>query len=276
MEPGRITSFKELSEFGTVKEFNESNKRFMEVHKKEFTKGELVAFQQLTRYSVKVIGVCNAKIGTLVSACYKKGGISRSTVERMLRKARKLGILSVHHTLRSKGGYAHNVFVFHRFDIAPSEILTERPSAETPAVPKEEPAKNEPETESLKTIKTTKTKILRKEEVPYSTLDYSYLPEYIPQDFIKAVKPFFTTAAEICSLWQKARTAYKKLQFDRPLEQLLAEVIQAFKITVYQYKLRKIRTSFAQYFYGTVYGVLTVERRRERYESVLGYDWLND
>ncbi|WHY74530.1 hypothetical protein [Fictibacillus enclensis] len=73
---------------------------------KRFTKGELIAFQQLTRYCVKVIGVCNAKICTLVSACYKKGVISRSTIERMFRKAKRLGIISVHHTLRSKGGYA--------------------------------------------------------------------------------------------------------------------------------------------------------------------------
>ncbi len=275
MVPGKVTNFKELSEFQTVKEFNESNKRFLEVHRGKFTKGELIAFHQLTRYSVKVIGVCNAKICTLVSACYKKGGISRSTVERMLRKAKKLGILSIYHTLRSKGGYAHNVFVFHRFDRPLAENLTGRSAAKSPDTPKEEPIKTEPEATSLKTkIQTTKT--IRKETVTFSTLDYSYLPNYIPRDFINAVKPFFTTAAEICSFWQKARMAYMKLNFGKPLELLVPEVIQGFRITVYQYKRRKIKTSFAQYFYGVVYGMLAVERRRESYSNVLGYDWLNE
>ncbi|UZJ79353.1 hypothetical protein [Fictibacillus sp. KU28468] len=277
MVPGKITNFKELSEFQTVKEFNESNKRFLEVHKEKFTKGELIAFHQLTRYSVKVIGVCNAKICTLVSACYKKGGISRSTVERMLHKAKKLGIISIHHTLRNKGGYAHNVFVFRRFDRPPAENLTGRSAPKSPDTPKKEPIKTEPETTSLKTkTQTNKTKTLRKETVSASTLDYSYLPDYIPRNFITAVKPFFTTAAEICSLWQKARMAYMKLNFDKPLELLVPEVIQGFRITVYQYKLRKIKTSFAQYFYGVIYGMLTVERRRESYSNVLGYDWLNE
>ncbi|WHY71962.1 hypothetical protein [Fictibacillus enclensis] len=40
MVPGKITNFKELSEFQTVKEFNESNKHFLEVHGDKFTKGE--------------------------------------------------------------------------------------------------------------------------------------------------------------------------------------------------------------------------------------------
>ncbi|MDN4523961.1 hypothetical protein [Fictibacillus fluitans] len=278
MEPGKITNFKELSEFHTVKEFNESNKHFLEVHGENFTKGELIAFNQLTRYSVKVIGVCNARIGTLVSACHEKGGISRSTVERMLRKARKCSVLSIHHTIRNKGGYAHNIFVFHRFDRPLPQQLTGRQSPQIPCSSMKKPDIPAPETKNIETknIKELKTKTIRKQPAFSSTtLDYSYLPDYIPMDFISAVKPFFTTAAEICSLWQKARIAYKKLQMERPLETLVPDIIQAFKITVYQYKLRKIKSTFSQYFYGVLYGILTVERRRERVAEVHTYDWLN-
>ncbi|SDN08961.1 hypothetical protein SAMN04488137_3463 [Fictibacillus solisalsi] len=78
MLPGKITNFKTLND-----------KHFLEVHGEKFTKGELIVFHQLTRYSVKVIGVCNA---------------------------RKFGVISIHHTIRNQGGYAHNIFVFHRFD----------------------------------------------------------------------------------------------------------------------------------------------------------------
>ncbi|MCQ6264713.1 hypothetical protein M1K46_03405 [Fictibacillus sp. WQ 8-8] len=275
MVPGKVTNFKELSEFQTVKEFNESNKRFLEVHGEKFTKGELIAFNQLTRYSVKVIGVCNARIGTLVSACHEKGGISRSTVERMLRKARKFGIISIHHTIRNKGGYAHNIFVFHRFDRLIQEKLTDRQSPETTCSSMKNPDIPASETKNIETKEKIKTKILRKQPAYSPTLDYSYLPDYIPRDFIQAVTPFFTTAAEICSLWQKARIVYKKLQMERPLEILVPVVIQAFKITVYQYKLRKIKSTFPQYFYGVLYGILTVERSRERYAEVHTYDWLN-
>ncbi|RXZ01508.1 Lrp/AsnC family transcriptional regulator [Fictibacillus sp. S7] len=278
MVPGKITNFKTLSEFQTVKEFNESNKHFLEEHGEKFTKGELIAFHQLTRYSVKVIGVCNARISTLVSACHEKGGISRSTVERMLRKARKLGIISIHHTIRNKGGYSHNIFVFHHFDRPIPQQLTGRQSPQPPCSSGKNPDISISETKNLETknIKKLKTKTIRKQPAFSPTsLDYSYLPDYIPMDFISAVKPFFTTAAEICSLWQKARLAYNKLQMERPLEVLVPDVIQAFKITVYQYKLRKIKSTFAQYFYGVLYGVLTVERRRERYAEVHTYDWLN-
>ncbi len=44
MVPGKITNFKELSEFQTIKEFNESNKQFLEVHQEKFTKGSLSPF----------------------------------------------------------------------------------------------------------------------------------------------------------------------------------------------------------------------------------------
>ncbi|SFE99232.1 hypothetical protein SAMN05428981_1121 [Bacillus sp. OV194] len=76
------------------------------------------------------------------------------------------------------------------------------------------------------------------------------------QPLIQAVKPFFTTAAEICSLWQKARIVYKKLQMERPLEALVPDVIQAFKITFYQYKLCKIKSTFPQYFYSVLYIII--------------------
>ncbi len=45
---------------------------FLADHKKDFTKGELVAFKRLARCSVKYVGVANAKIGTLLRAINEK------------------------------------------------------------------------------------------------------------------------------------------------------------------------------------------------------------
>ena len=41
-------------------------------HKQDFTKGELVAFKRLVRFSAKYVGVANAKIETLVKGINEK------------------------------------------------------------------------------------------------------------------------------------------------------------------------------------------------------------
>ncbi|HWO95641.1 hypothetical protein WD019_15825 [Fictibacillus sp. Mic-4] len=284
MKSGYIEKYQLLSEFKTVKEFNEHIWRFLDDHRTAFSKSELIAFHQLTKYSVKVIGVCNAKIGTLVSASHKeKGGISRSTFERMLRKAKKLGILSVHHALRQKGGYAHNVFVFHRYDAPLEENMKDRPTPEIPCPISETEAKSEPETTSFletNSIKTIKNEYIRKEKAPSLTeLDETYLPDYIPEAFVNCVKPFFPEATNIYTFWKKARLAYHQFEFNSPLELMVATVIKAFKTTVWQYKRKKIKTTFVQYFYGTLYGLFRVERRRERRRELsslwpFNYNWL--
>ncbi|EIT84263.1 hypothetical protein A374_15793 [Fictibacillus macauensis ZFHKF-1] len=275
MNPGHISTFQNYSEFQSVQEFNSSNARFLKDYGHRFTKGERLAFQQLTRYSVKVIGVCNARICKLVAACYKNGGISRSTVERMLRKARKLGILSTLHTIRKSGGYAHNIFIFHYYDGTTPPYLTERKERDIPTEQREEAPLAPPETLRPET-KELNTKTIRKETiVPSTVLDYSYLPTYIPRDFINAVRSFFTSASEICSLWQTARMAYKKLDFrSTPIEHLVPSIIQSFKVTVYQYKRGKIRQSFTQYLYGALYGVLIVDKRHEVANENQSYNWL--
>jgi hypothetical protein len=54
---------------------------WLAVKKQEFSKGELIGLKRLVRFSAKVPGVCNAKIGTLLKAIndeYHGNGISRS------------------------------------------------------------------------------------------------------------------------------------------------------------------------------------------------------
>jgi hypothetical protein len=127
MKSGHIENFKHLSVFESLRDFNNNIEMFLAEHKSEFTKSELIAFKRLVRFSARVFGVCNAKIQTILAAINDAAdgyGISRSTFERMIRKAKKLGILIVHNTARNGGGKGHNVFVFQRFEVSKNEKLT--------------------------------------------------------------------------------------------------------------------------------------------------------
>ncbi|ARK29841.1 hypothetical protein [Halalkalibacter krulwichiae] len=281
MKSGRIEQFSHLSEFRTVKEFNQSIAVTLDIHGHHFTKGELIAFTHLTRFSVKVIGVCNARICKLVQACQTtKGGISRSTFERMLRKARNLGILSNHRTKREKGGYSHSVYVFHHFDTSNTQQLKQQHMDEKPDHTWAKPRKFQAETNYIKT-KTLHNKDLRKrplKELSLNELDSSFTPTYIPKKFVKAVKPFFNRTTEICKLWNQTQIAYRCARFpsQTPITSLHDVIVKALKVTVYQYKKCKIKTSFHQYYYGTLYNLFTYEKRKVCAKEMNWGAWLTN
>lgn len=273
MKPGNIKQFSHLSQFENVQQFNETIKHVINRYGDLFTKGEMLALQILTRFSVKEVGICNARICKLVEAAQlEKGGISRSTFERMLRKAKQIGILKVHHTTREKGGFSHNVYVFHRFEAPPSEKLTERDVTEKHTPQAALTTKKAPETKKIENKKK-----IKEDHRSYTLeeLDYSFVPSYVPEEFTKAVKPFFNRAIEICNLWDRATTAYNKIYFDSPVDYYTKTIIQAFKETVYKYKQGRIKTEFHPYFYGTCFNMLMIEKRRIfKRENPLRWNWL--
>ncbi|MGA4721676.1 hypothetical protein [Fictibacillus nanhaiensis] len=246
-----------------------------------------------SQYSVVVPGVANAKIATLVSACAKKqGGISRATFVRMLRKVKTTGFLHVYKTYRSNGGFAHNVFVFHPIDVASETQLTYRDADETPSESNSQPSKSALETKNLFINLENKDLNIRHEKnvsiTPHLSAtsatphlhdrDYTFVPDNVPHPFIQLVKPFFDRAEEIYTFWQKALMAYKKFNFRTPIEQLISIVVEAFKTTVFLYKKRKIKTSFTPYFYGTLSGMFSAEKRREQAanQTTPRYNWLEE
>src|SRR4051812_7163738 len=90
LKSGQIQQFEEYSQFKSLKEFNNHMEMWLVEYKQEFTKGEVVGLKRLVRFSAKVPGVCNAKIGTMLKAIheeYHDHGISRSTFKRMIQKA---------------------------------------------------------------------------------------------------------------------------------------------------------------------------------------------
>ncbi|MDM5314895.1 hypothetical protein QUF49_02750 [Fictibacillus sp. b24] len=291
MRAGNIYQFKHLSKFKSVGEFNQQKDRFLQQHPDLFTQSEYIAFEVLSQYSVVVPGVANAKIATLVSACaQKQGGVSRASFTRMLRKAKTAGFLKMHKTYRSNGGFAHNVFVFHPIDVASETQMTYRGSDKIPSESKEEVTKSSPESLNLFLNLENKDLNIRQEEnvtitaqsslttPQFQDLDYTFVPDNVPQSFTQSVRPFFDRAEEIYTFWYKALIAYKKFNFRTPIEQLTSTVIEVFKTSVFHYKKRKIKTSFTQYFYGTVSGMFSAEKRREQaaYQTIPRYNWLEE
>lgn len=271
MKSGNIKQYAHLSEFTTVEQFNESNQRFLEKYEGKFTKGERLAFDVLTRFSVKEIGICNARVCKLVQAAQsQKGGISRSTFERMLRKAKQLGIITIYNTIREQGGYSHNVYVFHRFDRTDRHKLTDRQTPKNEAPPTIQSPKKPQETINLENKKITEIH----RPIHLESLDYTFVPSYVPDQFTRNVKPFFSTAKKICELWDRALIAYRSMKFYEPIEEFLPTIIKAFKETVYKWKRKKIEKSFITYYYGTVAGMLAVEKRKQVASQNSFYDWL--
>ncbi|MBU8757015.1 helix-turn-helix domain-containing protein [Priestia megaterium] len=94
-------------------------------------------------------------------------------------------------------------------------------------------------------------------------LSSDYVPSFIPTSFKNTVKPFFSYADDIYKLWGKVRLAYKISRLEQPLEDLVFIAVQAFKETVFAYKRKRIKDTFEAYFFGTLRGLFSVERRRE-------------
>lgn len=245
---GRIENFKEYSQFKSLKEFNSHIEQWMVEYKHLFTKSERVALKRLVRYSAKYFGVCNAKIGTILKAInnFANGfGVSRSTFERMLNKAKEFGLLTVKPTIKPKGGKGHNVYVFNTIDVLKERKLTYCESNESPTTSKAEEDILERETSNL--TKTSKQIINKR----LDTLDYTFTLEYVPKQFRDLVKCFFDDAKVIEEYWKmvKIDVYYIKDTFNLDDETILYTAVHSFKQMINKLKKGKVNNPIA-YFKG--------------------------
>jgi hypothetical protein len=215
LKSGRIEAFEGYSQFKSVKEFNTHVEMWLAVNKLEFSKGELIGLKRLVRFSAKVPGVCNAKIGTLLKAIneeYKGNDISRSTFKRMIIKAKDLGILTIYETERKNGSQTSNLYSFNRF-----------PASEPPKAKKLDHPK---ETNNL--LKTNHQKNNKRNEAPIE-LDYTFVSDKVPQAFVQSVKYFFSDAKTMEEYWHMVQIAAFRFECDQNTEDVLAIAIQSFK-----------------------------------------------
>ncbi|MFP5114078.1 hypothetical protein ACSU64_17055 [Bacillaceae bacterium C204] len=237
LKSGNIEGFEQFSQFSSLQELNTHIEMWLAVHKHDFSKGALVGLKRLVRFSAKIPGVCNAKIGTILKAIheeYNDNGISRSTFKRMIQKAKDLGILTVYETERKNGSQSSNLYSFNRF---PSNEL-----------PKEEILNPPKETNNL--LKTEKDQKIKERKEEPSELDHTYVNDRVPQPFVQLVKCFFPEAKTIEEYWKIVKiTAYQHLwEYDPKL--ILDVAIQSFKQLIRKLKFNNnIKNSFG-YFYG--------------------------
>jgi hypothetical protein len=233
MKSGHIENFKHLSVFESLRDFNNNIEMFLAEHKSEFTKSELIAFKRLVRFSARVYGVCNAKVQTILAAINKAAnghGISRRTFERMIQKAKKLGIIVVHKTTRQNGGQGHNVFVFQRFVAPKNEKLTHRESVKKPTETSADESILKTETNTVS--ETSNLEIENKENINHLNVSQPrrkpYL-KYLPKR-LQHFQAFFGKHAK--SMYWRVWLAAKKLGVDvlaSDLQQIAHEIFEQLK-----------------------------------------------
>ena len=275
MEKFNFEKLKSYQSFNSLDEMNEVVRRFLYVHKSSLTNGAIQVFRYIVRHSCKIIGVSFSKNETIANAL----SLGVRTVTRSIKKLQELNILKKIHTLRENGKQGANILVIQPF--FESKMTTYRDHVcdhpnkakkklnslcekHIPFIDKEETANIAPPSHSFSSL--LENKILKKDSVV--DIDSSYLPEFIHPEFIKVADPFFS-AIEIFTLWKRVNIAYNKTGLNRPLEEMMDTVVRSLKITIFMHKNKKIHTSFAGYFYNTLYRNLIAVKRKENYEKFM-------
>jgi hypothetical protein len=214
MKSGHIQEFASYSKFQDLRDFNNHMEQWMVDNKKEFSKGELIGLKRLVRYSAKVPGVCNAKIQTLVAACGEMGGISRRTLERMLVKAKRLGLLEVKHTFKGTGKQGHNLFIFNPYascgsSFSPNNDVPEQKTIDAPIIETTIPNK---------TIKNNNKR-------------YENTILYIPLKFQELAKIAFS-AEQINELWKAVRQEAYKTNHLANVEKVHSVAVHSIRILI--------------------------------------------
>ncbi|MFJ7680368.1 hypothetical protein ACIQXQ_20275 [Peribacillus sp. NPDC097198] len=251
MKSGHISQYIHLSNFKDLKNFNNHFEQHMVDFKASFTKGELIGLKRLARFSVTVPGICNAKIQTLVAACNELGEISRSTFERMLKKAKEFGIVQVINTQKGNGKQGHNVYVFSKYEqgsvphVALPKVGSEISLSSSNDVP--EPVNIDAPIESINLSKTSKIK----DNIRNQSLPAEFVSDNVPKDFTKLAGYYFDKAETIEKLWSRVNIAAYKYCFEGNKQLALEVGLTSLKQTVRALKVKKVRDKFG-YFYGVL------------------------
>ncbi|WP_066392267.1 hypothetical protein [Neobacillus mesonae] len=241
LKSGSIEQFEKFSQFESLKEFNHHVEQWMLEYKAEFSKGELMGLKRLVRFAVKIPGICNAKIGTVLAAVHKEynnNGISRSTFKRMIIKAKNLGIFTVYETERKNGSQSSNLYIFNRF-----------PSYEPP---KQEIMDQPKETNNLLKTEKEQKNNKRKEQPSASEIkiDHNFVSSRVPKPFVDLVKYFFTDAKTIEEYWHMTKIAAYGFDLAHATELMLDVAIDSFRQLIRKLKLTGTVNNPIAYYYG--------------------------
>ncbi|WP_406581105.1 hypothetical protein [Bacillus salipaludis] len=237
IKSGNIERFEQFSQFESLKEFNNHMEMWLAEHKADFSKGELVGLKRLVRFAAKIPGVCNAKIGTVLKAIhdeYHDNGISRSTFKRMIGKAKALGIFTVYETERGNGSQSSNLYVFNRFPVS------EPPKQET----------MNPHNETINLLKTEKDQEIKKRKEEPSELNYTFVSNRVPEEFVQFVKCFFDDAKLIEDYWHMVHIQAFDYKLHEETDVIVGIAIESFRQLIRKLKFTKAVRKPLAYFYG--------------------------
>ncbi len=245
MKSGNINQFKHLSKFDSLKSFNSSMEQwYIDIHQQKLlTKSELIALKRLVRFSANVFGVCNAKIGTIVSATHNDNiGISRSTFKRMLLKTQEMNLITIHHTF-NHGKQGHSVYVFSDYPSKDESDLNSSCAIVEP-LPLEE-------IEPAKTINLSKTN-----NHNINTYKDNVIPN-VPLRFQDLAKCYYSPK-QVLELWKcvKNSTQYLTYYSDQDKNDI---AVSSFKQMVANIKLGYRVKNIFGYFYGVIQKKLDAE-----------------
>lgn len=130
--------YDKLSKFDSLKEFNNHFEQAMLHIKDHFTKSEYIALNKLRKFAADIVGVAWCKLQRAVAGTHQDEtfGVSRATFDRMLRKAKKLNLITVINQSRKNNWQKHNVYVFNTVDeinIPCSEIVSNSHTIDVPS-----------------------------------------------------------------------------------------------------------------------------------------------
>jgi hypothetical protein len=271
LKSGNIKTFEQYSPFSTLKEFNNHIEMWMVEYKKEFTKAELVGLKRLVRFSAKFPGVCNAKIGTMLKSIheeYHNNGISRSSFKRMIGKAKKVGILTVHETERKNGSQSSNLYIFNRFPTnePPTSEKLNHHKTSNPSKTKNKIIKKRKTNELVNTFLDTTVSDATKDiatsdgeqqvagtnekTTVIAELDHTFTSEKVPQAFCRLVKCFFDDAKTIEEYWKMTQIAAYRNNRENEKEKVLGIAIHSFKQMINKLKSTNAVKNPIAYFYG--------------------------
>lgn len=223
----------------------------------ELSKNERELLWLLSGHSVKFVGVSFLKLDSMAKALE----VSKKTIQRALKSLSDLGIIKRIRTIRPvRGGFGASLTL-----ICPVELTTREEATEpTPERPQEQSGSKE--TFSFKAF-SKDIKYIRQQEI-----DYSFLTEFVPSEFIRVVKPF-VSPEEAYSLWGKAQVCAKR--YAPAVMDIIEPAVRAFKASVTAYKFNRIQKSFGAYFWGSLSGVFAHEQRKRVSGSNL-ISWFKD
>src|SRR5690606_18086202 len=128
-----------LSKFESMADFNNEFEQAMVAYKSLFTKSEYIALNKLRKFAATFFGVAWVRLQKAVAATHQDEmfGVSRRTFDRMLRKARKLNLITVINQARKNKWQKHNVYVFNRLEELTPEVFEIVSISDTIDVPNE-------------------------------------------------------------------------------------------------------------------------------------------